>query len=70
MPKELQKKFSFDSVTQRKILISFGLTALAALGAFMVALSQGVNTQEALLIALGTVGAFIVNTIKEYFSGV
>ena len=61
---------SFDKVTQRKILMSLGLTVVSALGVFLVALSQGTSVKECLIIALGTIGGFLVNLGKEYFDGV
>ena len=64
-----QIKNSFDSATLRKILKSLGYGLLSAVGAFLVALSQGVDTKPALLIASGVFGSFLVNLVAEFKSG-
>ena len=61
---------TFDKVTQRKMLKSLVLTAISALGVFLVALSQGATVLQSLIVALGTIGGFLVNGVDEFRKGV
>ena len=65
----MQVKNSFDSITRSKIFKSFLLTVLSAVGALVVATSNGVDIKTASLVALGTFGAWMVNTASEYKKG-
>lgn len=60
---------SLDAVTMKKIGKSLGLSLIASVGAVLTALTQGVDLMSALLIGLGTFGAFLVNVAKEYKKG-
>ena len=64
-----QIKNSFDSATLKKVLKSLGYGLLSAVGAFLVALSQGVDIKPSLLIASGVFGSFLVNLVAEYKAG-
>lgn len=67
MPQQISKKF--DKETMSKVLKSLGLTVVSAIGVIIVALTQGVELQSAILVGLGTLGAFLVNTANEYNKG-
>lgn len=64
-----QVKNSFDTETKKKILKSFYLSLLSAMGAFIASLSQTRNVKESAIVAMATFGAFVVNTAREYVEG-
>jgi len=67
MPEQIAN--SLDTVTIKKIGKSLGLSLIAAIGASITALTQGVDLTSALVIGLSTFGAFLVNVAKEYKKG-
>jgi len=60
---------SFDKATWCSIFNSFSLNTIGAIGAFLVAYSQTNSWNGALLVALATYGAFLVNIPREYMRG-
>ncbi len=64
-----QQKNAFDCDTLNKIVKSFVLSLVSALGAGIVAYSQTKSVEASLLVALGTFGGFLVNIADEYRKG-
>lgn len=65
----MKKADSFDKETMYSIVKSLLLTFTSALGSFCVAVSQDVNIKAALLIALGTLGSFLINVPLQFHKG-
>lgn len=66
---ETKQANSFDKETWLSIANSFALNTIGAIGAFLVAYSQTNNWNSALLTALATYGAFLVNIPREFLKG-
>jgi hypothetical protein len=66
---EIQKRFTFDKATWKKVGKSFGLSCISAGGAFFASLKETGNVKASAVIAVATGGAFLLNTILEYVKG-